>query len=258
MKNLHFMLVAFRVILRFIASAGIWLCQAWDRAWQDVFKILRWMISLLVNRQTWAILTIVVVVGAVIVGPTFLDTLVNFDEWQTAECNFAETSVFINSPRSIAPGDQRYFEITFQNDMEVPLQNVSVRVSSGNGLLLFDEAGTVTFQSIKGHESATKVLPFRVANIRTFEQVPITFSYYFEDESKQAQNQFCPKPFALFNTPWRRVVVQLKTTPETMDTLAKYFGYLGTAITGLLAIKGKFASVIQTIISGIKSSDSKR
>lgn len=241
-------------VRRHTNSLFIWLREAWVRAWKDVFDILALVASLLLNRQVWAITILLGMVWLVVAGPSLLERVVNIDEWQITSCDFKVAHVFVNAPRSIAPGDQRYFEITVQNEADLPLNNVRVSVKSTSGLLLFEEASTVTIETLRENEASTRVLRFRVANFQPFKEIPVVVAYHSESESEQLESQYCSQKLTLLNSTWRRVVVQLKAAPNVLDAGAKYIGYLGTLITGLLAITGKIGPVVRGVVSVLRSS----
>jgi len=213
-----------------------------------------WGVSLFLNRQVWAIATLVGIVWIMIVGPSFFERMVNIDEWQMKSCDFRGVHVFVSAPRSIAPGDQRYFEITVENETATSLHNVRISVKSLNGLLLFDESNTVTVEKLEENEVLTKVLYFRVANLTALEEIPTVVVYSSEGESSQPEVQSCSEAPILVNNAWRRMVVQLKSVPDVWDAGATYIGYLGTLVTGLLALTGKIGPVVRGIISVLKSS----
>lgn len=243
-----------RIVLYYTKGLIMWLRQAWVTAWQDVFDMLGRTASLLLNRQIWAITLLVGIVWVAVIAPPLFKRAVNIDEWQMTPCNLEGVHIFVNAPRSVAPGDRRYFEITVQNETDRPLRNVRVSVKSNSGLLLFDETNTVTIETLGRNGTSTRVLHFRVANLQTFEEISTVVAYDSESEAEQLESHYCSETPVLANSTWRRMLVQLKAAPDVLGAGATYIGYLGTLITGLLAITGKIGPVVRGVISILRSS----
>ncbi len=233
---------------RSISVFCTYLSESWNAAWQTVFDIGAWIVSLLFNKQLWFVILVMSIFWSLTKGPSILGNILDLERWEVTSCDFQEVQVFVNYPKLIAPGDQREFEITLQNKNNNPLTNVRLGITSPKGLLLFEEANFIFAEMLKPNEAITEKLPFRIAKYDDFKHIPIIIAYQVEDKLPQ----YCSNPPTLLRSKWRRTVVRLKAIPDALDIVATSIGYLGTLITGLLAIRGKIGPVVREIISVLR------
>lgn len=240
------------LVSNFAKQLLIWLNEAWSGTWREIFEFLKKGLWLLFDRRIWVVMLLVTAIWVIVVGPNVIEQVPHVDEWQATPCSFRGIYIVVNSPMFIAPNDQRHFEITIQNENSQPLHNINVAIRSIDGSVFFEGNSVVTTEELGGNQSATKLLNFRIANLWAIREIS-TVVFVSAKIAEEIVSFQCPAAPVLKNSPWRRVIVVFNAIPSIIDAIAKYIGYVGTLIAGLITLRGQLATVVKATVDALKN-----
>jgi len=242
------------IIYRTFRASLKWGIVAWRQAWSDIFAILRSLVRVSFSKQTWIILIVVMLVAMVVFGPSSMGRfLPELTGWRLEDFAVNELKIYVNYPEYISSEDEGYFEISVHNMSDQILNEVYISIRSNQGLLVFDETNLVTIDTLQEGEMKVNILPFHLVRYQAGLDEMVMLKGSFVDEDKIIKWSFSNQPLILKNSVLRKQMVRLRKLPETVDLLAKYLGYIGSLVAGILLFSGKIQPVASQIFSWLKS-----
>lgn len=221
-----------------ISSVWKWLYQSWLVGWDVIFDIITFILMILLSRQVWIFLLVIIIFLSTTFGPSTLSQAIpQINEWQVISVSNKDLEIFFHHPRYVAGDDYTYFEVSIQNASDKPLYDVIVSIRSPEGLIIFDGDNLVTKKLLLPGATIAKKLPFHTAQsignncIKTV--VVSAFKFETGQEQRQTWQQNTPN---LCVSVWRTPAVISRKLPEAFQTIATYVGYISSMLAGLILL----------------------